>query len=110
VSLPASVSNAVAAVSAAVAAAGPLARATPAAIAPVLATTITALSVIDAQATVLEASIDQTDVGGVSIGEPAPNSATALLAQSAAIHDLSSLKTARGYLARLRANLVNAPG
>lgn len=105
-----SVSASVVALQAAVTAAGTLANASQQTLAPVKAAVAATLAEIDAQSTSIEATIDQTSVGGIHVGTPAPLLAAALIAQSTAVVDLSTLKTMRGYVARIGRNLDNAPG
>lgn len=108
--VPASVNDALAAVSAALAAAGTLQDAPPSALAPVLSSVDAVLAAIDSETATIEAAIDQTSLGGVVTEVPAPALAAALLVQADAVTTLSALVTARGYLGRIDANIRNAPG
>lgn len=90
--------------------AGTLQGASQSALAPVLSAVSTALAAIDAQAASIEASIDETSLGGIHVGQPAPQMVLTLVAQTQLAVDLSSLKTLRGYVARIAVNIQNAPG
>jgi hypothetical protein len=106
----AAVTNAVAALEVAVAAAGTLQNAPQATLAPISAAVTAALAAIDAQAAEIEAMIDETSVGGVHVGTMAPELAATLVTQTQAVTDLAALKTLRGYVSRIGANIANAPG
>ena len=79
-------------------------------LAPVAVAVTNALMALDAQTTADEAAIDQTTVAGVTPLTAAPALAMRLLSQSGLVNDLSTLKTARGYLARVGVNVANATG
>lgn len=104
------VTNAVAAVQIAVANAGTLQNASQSTLAPILDAVATALQEIDAQCASIEAVIDETAVGGIHVGTPVPQMITTLVAQTQGATDLSNLHTLRGYVARIGANIENAPG
>lgn len=106
----AAVTDAVNALEAAIAAAGTLQNASPSTLAPIVTAVQAAVSAIDAQCATLEASIDETSVGGIHVGTPAPQLITTLVAQTNAATDLSNLHTLRGYVSRIGANVENAPG
>lgn len=108
--IDAAVTNAVAALQAAVAGTGTLQNASRQTLAPIGAAVATALAAIDAQSAEIEAMIDETSVGGIHVGAMAPALAATLLTQTQAITDLSALKTLCGYVARIGANIANAPG
>lgn len=95
---------------AAISAAGTLQGASQSTLAPVLSAVDATLAAIDADAASIEASIDQTSVGGIHVGMAAPLMIATLVAQAQASTDLSTLHTTRGYVARVGANIVNAPG
>lgn len=109
-SINAAVTSAVAALEAAAAAAGTLQNASQQTLAPIVTAVIAALAAIDAQCTAIEATIDETAVGGLHVGTPAPQLVVALIAQTQDATDLSQLRTLRGYVARIGANVANAPG
>lgn len=107
--IDAAVTNAVAALQAAVASVT-LQGASQQTLAPIVTAVTAALAAIDAQASEIEAMIDETSVGGIHVGTMAPALAATLLTQTQAIADLSTLQTLRGYVSRIGANIANAPG
>lgn len=109
-SIDAAVTDAVAALQTAITNAGTLQNASQATLAPVAAAVTAALAAVDAQTAAIEPTIDETAVGGIHVGTPVPVMVTELLAQTQAATDLSALKTLRGYVARIGANIANAPG
>lgn len=104
------VTNTIAALQSAIAALSPMQGASVRQLAPVATAAQAALNAIDADRMTTEASIDQTSVGGVVTGTPAPVLAGILLGQMQAALDLSNLLTTRGYIGRVAANVENAPG
>lgn len=108
--IDAAVTSAVAALQTAVGNAGTLQNASPSILAPVLTAVLAAQAAIDAQCTSIEGMLDETSVGGIHVGQPAPAMVTTLVAQTQAALDLSSLYTLRGYVSRIGVNIQNAPG
>lgn len=106
----AAVTAAVANLQAQMAAVGPMQNASQSALAPILTAVTATLSAIDAQCAQIEATIDETSVGGLQVGMPAPQLVATLIAQTTAATDLSDLHTLRGYVGRIGANIENAPG
>lgn len=109
-SINAAVTSSLASLQTAIANAGALQAAPQSTLAPIVSAVNAALAAIDAQAASIEATIDETSVGGIHVGTPAPQMAAILIAQSGGIADLSALQTMRGYVARIGANVENAPG
>jgi hypothetical protein len=109
-SINAAVTQAVAALENAVAAVGTLQNAPQSALAPIGTAAATALAAIDAQVAEIEPTIDETAVGGLHVGTPAPQLAQILVEQTQGIADLASLVTLRGYVGRIAMNIANAPG
>lgn len=109
-SVASTVTAAIAVLQSAVTAAAPLQNASQAALAPVVTAANAALAAIDTQSASIEALIDQTALGGIHVGMDAPAMVVTFLAQTQAALDLSTLKTLRGYVARIRVNVGNAPG
>lgn len=108
--IAAAVTNAVAALGTAVANAGTLANASPTQLAPVTNAAAAALAAIDAQAETIEETINQSALGGIAIGMDVPAMVATFVAQAQDALDLSSLRTLRGYVARIAANIANANG
>jgi hypothetical protein len=106
--IDAAVTNSVAALQTAVSAAGTLQGALPSVLASVGTAASAALTAIDAQSAQLESTIDQEALGGLVIGMDVPAMVATFIEQTQDALDLSTLQTARGYVARLLANVNNA--
>jgi hypothetical protein len=104
------VSAAIARVTAAIAAAGTLQGASPVKRAPVQLAIGQSLYDLEQEAIRLDALIDETTVGGVVAGVPAPVLVTTFNAQMLVVQQLAAVQTARGYVARMLVNVTNAPG
>jgi hypothetical protein len=90
--------------------AGTLQNAPQSVLAPIGVAAATTLAAIDAQVAQIEPTIDETAVGGLHVGTPAPQLAQILVTQAQGIADLASLQTLRGYVGRIAVNIANAPG
>jgi hypothetical protein len=108
--LSAAVTNALAALQAAIEGAGTLQNAPPQVLAPVIAAANNAVTAINTQIAELDASIIETSVGGIAVGMPVPLMISTLIAQTQAVMDDSTLQQLLGFVTRILANLVNAPG
>jgi hypothetical protein len=106
----AAVTSAIANLDAVIASVGTLQNAPQSTLAPILVAVTAALAAIDAQCASIEATIDQASVGGIQVGMPTPLMITTLVTQTQGATDLSNLHTLRGYVARIGANIQNAPG
>jgi hypothetical protein len=109
-SINAAVTAAVATLQATITATGTLQSAAQSTLAPIVVAANAALAAIDAQVAQIEPTIDETAVGGLHVGTPAPQLVTTLVTQTQSATDLSQLETLRGYVGRILANVVNAPG
>lgn len=89
---------------------GSLERATPPQLAPVKVALTAALAAADARLAVLDASIIQTSVGGVVVGQPITDGIATLAAQAKIARELSALRDTRGYLARIDKNIRTLAG
>jgi hypothetical protein len=101
---------ALAAVQAAVTAAGRLQGASIATVAPVAAAAANALPVVAAAVAALDGSIDTTTVGGVVAGIPTPVMVQTLLRAASDVQQLAKLVYLQGYIGRLATNVAQAPG
>jgi hypothetical protein len=109
-SINAAVISAVANLETVIASVGTLQNAPQSTLAPILNAVASALSAIDTQCAAIEATIDETSVGGIHVGTPAPQMILTLVAQTQGATDLSNLHTLRGYVSRIGANIQNTPG
>lgn len=106
--IAAAVAQALSTLQSAVSAAGTLQNASPTVLAPVAAAATAALAAIDDQAAILEQMIDQETFGGVAVGMDIASMVATFVDQAQDALDLSTLQTARGYVARIAANIGNA--
>lgn len=109
-SLVAGVNAAIAAVQAAVTAAGRLQGASIATVAPVAAAAASALPALSAAVAAIDGDIDTTSVGGVVSGVPAPAMVQTLLRAASDVQQLATLVYLQAYMARLATNVAQAPG
>lgn len=109
-SLVAGVNAAIAAVQAAVTAAGRLQGASIATVAPVAAAAANALPAIAKAVAAVDSDIDTTTVGGMVSGQPAPVMVQSLLRAASDVQQLATLVYLQAYMARLATNLAQAPG
>jgi len=106
----AAVTAAVANLDTVIASVGTLQNAPQSSLAPILTAVTSALAAIDAQTASIEETIIESSVGGIAVGTPTPQMITTLVSQTQGATDLSNLHTLRGYVARIGANIQNAPG
>lgn len=109
-SLVAGLNAALAAVQAAVTAAGRLQGASIASVAPVAAAAANALPALALAVAAIDGDIDITTVGGVVSGLPAPVMVQSLLRAASDVQQLATLLYAQSYMARLATNVAQAPG
>ena len=97
-------------VNASISTVGKLQEATPITLKPVYAAVQNALVPFQAAIAAYDGDIDNTSVGGVVAGVPAPQLAIALLNQAQDLAQQSALVIAAAYVSRVGINVNNSPG